>query len=67
MTVEGYDPDWYRMMYNNAPGGSPKNKINALRREFYDENKEIINEQKRSAYAKRVERNSSAAEEINVN
>lgn len=67
VTVEGYDPDWYRMMYNNAPGGSPKNKINALRREFYDENKEIINEQKRSAYAKRVERNSSAAEEINVN
>jgi hypothetical protein len=37
-----------------------------MRREFYAENKEIINEQKRTAYAKRTERNSSAAEEINV-
>lgn len=40
--------------------------LNMLRRKFYADNKEIINEQKRSAYAKRVERNSSAAEEINV-
>lgn len=67
VTVEGYDPDLYLSMYNSAPGGSPKNKINALRREFYAENKEIINEQKRSAYAKRMERNSSAAEEVDVN
>ena len=37
-----------------------------MRREFYNENKEIINEQKRSAYAKRMERNSSAAEEVDV-
>lgn len=41
--------------------------LNMMRREFYNENKEIINEQKRSSYAKRMERNSSAAEEINVN
>ena len=66
VTVEGYDPEWYLAMYNNAPGGSPEKKINAMRREFYAENKEVINEQKRSAYAKRMERNSSAAEEINV-
>lgn len=66
VSVEGYDPELYLAMYNSAPGGSPENKINALRREFYAENKEIINEQKRSAYAKRIERNSSAAEEINV-
>ena len=56
LDVEGYNPDEYRDMYYNA-----------VRRDFYNENKEIINEQKRSAYAKRMERNSSAAEEINVN
>lgn len=67
VTVEGYDPDLYLSMYNSAPGGSPKNKINAMRREFYNENREIINAQKRSAYAKRKELNSSAAEEVDVN
>ena len=67
LNVEGYDPDEYLDMYESADGSTPQARINALRREFYAENKEIINEQKRSAYAKRMERNSSAAEEINVN
>ena len=53
-------------MYYNADGSTPGERINAMRRDFYNKNKEIINEQKRSAYAKRMERNSSAAEEINV-
>ena len=53
-------------MYRNAEGGTPDQKINAMRREFYQENKEAINEQKRSAYEKRKERNSSDAEELNV-
>jgi hypothetical protein len=66
LDVEGYEPDEYLRMYNNADGSSPEQKINALRREFYNENKEVINEQKRSAYAKRVERESSSAEEINI-
>lgn len=66
LNVEGYDPDKYLEMYESADGNTPAQRINSMRREFYDENKEIINEQKRSAYAKRVERNSSAAEEINV-
>jgi hypothetical protein len=66
LNVEGYDPDEYLEMYENADGNTPQQRINAMRREFYTENKDIINEQKRSAYAKRVERNSSAAEEINV-
>ena len=39
-------------MYNSTEG-SPKEKINAMRREFYAENKELINEQKRTAYALR--------------
>ena len=66
LNVQGYDPDKYLEMYENADGNTPQDRINALRREFYNENKEIINEQKRSAYAKRIERNSSAAEELNV-
>lgn len=65
--VEGYEPEEYRQMYDDAdPGGSRKDKLNAMRREAYAENKEEINEQKRSAYEKRKERNSSEAEEINV-
>lgn len=62
--VEGYHPEEYLEMYENADGSTPTQRINALRREFYAENKDSINEQKRSAYAKRVERNSSAAEEF---
>jgi hypothetical protein len=42
-------------------------ELNALRREVYDRNKNKINAQKRSAYAKRKERESSKAEEIDVN
>ena len=37
--VEGYNPDKYLEMYENADGFTPKAKINALRREFYAENK----------------------------
>ena len=66
LDVQGYDPQKYRDMYYNADGNTPEERINAMRREFYNENKEIINQQKRDAYAKRMERNSSAAEEINV-
>lgn len=41
--VEGYDPELYRKMYYDAPledGQAPsaKNRINAMRREFYAEN-----------------------------
>lgn len=65
--VEGYDNGTaFRKLYNNADGDTPKQKINAMRRSFYEQNKEKINEQKRSAYEKRQERNSSAAEELDV-
>lgn len=50
LEVEGYDPELYRDMYYDADGDTPKERINALRREFYAENKELINEQKRDAY-----------------
>ena len=64
--VEGYDPQEYEDMYNSAEGSSYKQKVNSMRREFYARNKEVINEQKRDNYEKRQERESSAAEEINI-
>lgn len=66
MNVDSYDPDKYYDMYKNAEGRTPEAKVNAMRREFYQENKEEINAQKRDAYEKRKERESSAAEEIDV-
>lgn len=64
--VRGYEPAKYRAMYDGAEGGTPKDKINAMRRQFYAENREEINAQQRSAYEKRAELNSSAAEEFGV-
>lgn len=65
--VAGYDPEKYRRMYDEAdPNGKPEDKINAMRRQFYAENKEEINAQKRDAYEKQQERESSAAEEADV-
>lgn len=64
--VEWYDPREYEEMYYDADGKKPQDRINAMRREFYAQNKDEINAQKRSAYEKRKERESSSAEEINV-
>lgn len=66
VNVRGYDPDKYLRMYNNADGSTWQQKVNAMRRDFYEENSEAINEQKRTAYAKMRARESSAAEEMNV-
>lgn len=51
--VEGYDPDKLYEEYMSADGGSPQDKINAMRRKRYAANKDTINAQKRAAYAKR--------------
>lgn len=51
--VDGYDPNYYKEMYYDADGRSSNDKINAMRREQYAENKDKINEQKREAYAAR--------------
>lgn len=64
--VAGYDPDRYREIYDAAEGNSSQAKINAMRREFYAQNREEIRAQQNSAYAKRIELNSSAAEETDV-
>ena len=47
-TVAGYDPDRYLEQYRAANGD-----LNAMRRENYAEHKDIINAQKRAAYATR--------------
>ena len=57
MNVEGYDPEKYREIYNNAEGIHSNEKINAIRKMQYQENKDRINAQKREAYALRNEEN----------
>lgn len=66
LTDDGWDGDDILRMSGHNAKGHDHEALNMIRRKFYAQNKEAINEQKRSAYTKRVERNSSAAEEINV-
>ena len=51
--VEGYDPDRYLDMYEGAEGTKWQDKLNSMRREFYAEDKDRINAQKRASYAQR--------------
>ena len=55
LTEKGYDPDKYLRIYENADGDSSQDKINAIRRDMYQQNKDKINAQKREAYARRKE------------
>lgn len=55
MDVEGYEPDTYYNLYASTPG-KPADKINAIRRRLYEENRVEINAQKREAYRLRQER-----------
>ena len=50
---EGYNPDKYSEIIENAEGETEKEKTNSLRRIQYASNKDMINEQKRNAYAAR--------------
>lgn len=52
-TVEGYDPDKLREQYDNAEGKTWREKVNSMRREQYETNKDTINAQKRAAYKKK--------------
>lgn len=62
--VEGYDPDAYLEVYENAEGATPQEKINAIRRDQYAADPEKYRAQKRAAYAARKDANSAAAEAI---
>ena len=49
-----YDPKKYRDMYYGADGDTPNERMNYIRRQIYDRNKDEINAQKRDAYQARV-------------
>lgn len=55
--VEGYNPDTYAEMFENVEGDTWEEKVNSMRRQQYEQNKDEINAQKRAAYALRVENN----------
>ena len=38
--IEGYEPDRYLSMYQNAEGDTPRERINSMRREAYARDKE---------------------------
>lgn len=50
-TVAGYDPEQYLAAYKGAEGRTYQEKLNALRRAHYAENRKKITAQKRAAYA----------------
>ena len=53
--IEGYDPDKYREMYDNADGNTWQEKLNSMRRDEYAANADKIRAQKREAYERRNE------------
>lgn len=52
---EGYDPDKYLAMYEDADGVKWRDKVNAMRREQYARDKDEINARKRELYAEHKE------------
>lgn len=57
-----YDPDRYKEMYYGVEGDTPQERINAIRRMKYQQNREHINAQKRDAYlAAKMRSNNVAA------
>lgn len=50
-TVEGYNPQRFKKIYDSAPGRSSIDKINAIRREQYAEIKDARNARRRELYA----------------
>ena len=66
MTNDEYDAEDIIKMSGHSAKGHDHDALNMIRRKFYAENRETINAQKRSAYEKRKELNSSAAEELNI-
>lgn len=48
--VGGYNPEEYQKIYYDAEGKKPKDKINAMRRDYYEENREEILKQEAENY-----------------
>lgn len=55
----GYDPDVYLEQYRNAEGKTWQEKVNSMRRAYYQDNRSMIREQKRVAHARMLEYNNS--------
>ncbi len=55
LKIDGYDPEEYKEIYDNAEGSTRKEKLNSIRRMQYQdpEIRNKINAQKRAAYAER--------------
>lgn len=51
--VEGYDPEYYRDLYNNAEGDNWKDKVNYMRRDYYASNSKKIRKQKNESFTRR--------------
>lgn len=49
VNVEGYDPEALKMIYDEAEGATPNDKINYLRRQLYAENKGIVGDESSKA------------------
>ena len=64
---KSYEPSYYQEIFDQAEGNTEEERLNAVRRMAYDKNKAKIRAQKRDAYQKSKELESSQAEEINVN
>lgn len=52
-SIDGYDPDRYKEMFDTVEGDTWGEKVNAMRRKQYAQDKDRINAQKRAAYAER--------------
>ena len=67
--VEGYDPDKYREIYDNAEGDTWQEKLNSMRRDEYAANADKIRAQKREAYERRnqLKRKPEALSRVYVN
>lgn len=50
LDVAGYDPDEYKEIYDNAEGSTRNEKLNSMRHDYREANKDKINAQKRVAY-----------------
>ena len=48
--VEGYDPNKYKTMIDDAEGDTKSEKLKTLRQEYNERNRDVINQQKRIAY-----------------
>ncbi len=63
---QSYNPAQYQEVMEQAEGSTEEDRMNSIRRMFYDQNSAKIRAQKRAAYEKRKELDSSEAEEISV-